>query len=182
MNTRKKHLPLLIISILCFIATALFAFCFLALAFNFFGVNDLVRKIYLDMMITPDDIDFQITLKCIEFIISILAGLHFALFYLKAYKFITYQISQLGKAMIYKSIFQILFGFYITGILALVFGIVYSNRKQVTPITDFEDKDGIPAYKLEAMSEAVARLKKLREVGAISEEEYYLNLNKILES
>ena len=182
MNTRKKHLPLLIISILCFVTTAIFAFCLLALAFNLFGVNDLLRKIYLDMMIAPDDIDFQITLKCIEFIISILAGLHFALFYLKAYKFITYQIPQLGRTMIYKAIFQILFGFYITGVLALVFGIVYSNKKQVTPMADFVEQDGIPAYKLEAMSEAVARLKKLREVGAISEEEYYLNLNKILES
>jgi hypothetical protein len=84
--------------------------------------------------------------------------------------------------MIYKGIFQILFGFYITGVLALVFGIVYSNKKQVTPMADFVEQDGIPAYKLEAMREAVARLKKLREVGAISEEEYYLNLNKILES
>jgi hypothetical protein len=50
MNTRKKHLPLLIISILCFVTTAIFAFCLLALAFNLFGVNDLLRKIYLDMM------------------------------------------------------------------------------------------------------------------------------------
>ena len=40
----------------------------------------------------------------------------------------------------------------------------------------------ISDYKLNAMSEAVARLKELRDKGAISEEEYYINLNKILES
>ena len=36
--------------------------------------------------------------------------------------------------------------------------------------------------KFEAMSQAVTRLKELRDSGAISEEEYYANLNKILES
>jgi len=39
----------------------------------------------------------------------------------------------------------------------------------------------LPGYKLEAMSEAVARLKELKDKGAISEEEYYANLNRILE-
>ena len=37
-------------------------------------------------------------------------------------------------------------------------------------------------FKMEAMSDAVRKLKELKERGAISEEEYYASLNKILES
>ena len=182
MNNNKKHIPLLIISILCFISVALYAFAFIALAFNLFGLSDLFRSIYLNMMISPSDVDFEITFTCIEMIISVLAGLHFARYYLKAYKFISYQIVDFGRNMIIKSIFQILFGFIITGTISLIMGIIYVNKKQKVEPKVFADEDGLPAYKLEAMSEAVTRLKKLKDVGAISEEEYYINLNKILES
>ena len=36
-------------------------------------------------------------------------------------------------------------------------------------------------YKKKAMGEAISRLKELKAQGAISEEEYYETLNKILE-
>ena len=70
MNTNKKHVSLLILSILCFISVALYTFAFIALVFNLFGINDIFRKLYLDMMISPSDVDFEITLKCIEMVIS----------------------------------------------------------------------------------------------------------------
>ena len=85
----------------------------------------------------------------------------------------------LGKRVVIMAIFQLLFGMYITGVVALIIGIVKMNKKAtvIEPVVD----SGIPKQKLELMGEAVERLKKLREIGAISEEEYYINLNKILE-
>jgi hypothetical protein len=87
--------------------------------------------------------------------------------------------NELGKRITFMAIFQLLFGMYITGVIALIIGLVKWNKKSVRPIVTVET--GIPSQKLELMGEAVERLKKLREIGAISEEEYYINLNKILE-
>ena len=53
------------------------------------------------------------------------------------------------------------------------------NKKPT--IAKSQEQSFLSDYKLMAMSEAVTRLKELRATGAISEEEYYANLNKILE-
>ena len=57
-----------------------------------------------------------------------------------------------------------------------------SKQKKKIVVTETSDDNFINDAKLTAMSEAVTRLKELRESGAISEEEYYANINKILES
>ena len=55
-------------------------------------------------------------------------------------------------------------------------------KKPKLIIENTATKEGeVSDFKLTAMTEAVTRLNELRSSGAISEEEYYINLNKILE-
>ena len=56
-----------------------------------------------------------------------------------------------------------------------------SKQKQTLADVQAQSEEYINEMKLAAMSEAVTRLKELRASGAISEEEYYANINKILE-
>ena len=51
---------------------------------------------------------------------------------------------------------------------------------EATPRENPNTED-VNEYKMKAMTEAVARLKELRQSGAISDEEYYATLDKILE-
>ena len=79
------------------------------------------------------------------------------------------------------AIIQFLFSAYIPAIFGIITGALMINKKPATILNKSQEQSFLSDYKLTAMSEAVARLKQLRESGAISEEEYYANLNKILE-
>ena len=60
--------------------------------------------------------------------------------------------------------------------------IVVETESAGDPTQPRVEPNFLPDYKLNAMGEAVSKLKALRDSGAISEEEYYATLNKILES
>ena len=77
------------------------------------------------------------------------------------------------------AIIQLLFSAYIPAIFGIITGALMINKKPT--IAKSQEQSFLSDYKLMAMSEAVTRLKELRATGAISEEEYYANLNKILE-
>ena len=67
-------------------------------------------------------------------------------------------------------------------IFGIIAGIVIKNKKPKLIIENTATKEGeVSDCKLTAMTEAVTRLNELRSSGAISEEEYYATLNKILE-
>lgn len=179
--TKRKitNLGMTILSILCLISTILYLFAFIALLANLGGITDAVTNILVTQMnYSPTEADTQITMMTFELLI----GTFFAVYCFRYYKLSPLMIRNeklLGKRVVIMAIFQLLFGMYITGVVALIIGIVKMNKKAtvIEPVVD----SGIPKQKLELMGEAVERLKKLREIGAISEEEYYINLNKILE-
>ena len=78
-----------------------------------------------------------------------------------------------------KGIFQAFIGSAIAGIFAIIAGAIMKDQKAVV-VAEEKVQTDISDLKLNAMKEAVLRLKELKERGAISEEEYYANLDKIL--
>lgn len=168
-----------VLSILCLISTLLYLFAFLVLIINIWGVADAVSNVLITQMnYTPTEAEGQLTMMNFELVISIFFSLYCFRYY-KTAPYFSRNENELGKKVLIMGIFQLFFGMVLTGFIALIIGIVKMNRKAVRPIVAVES--GIPNHKLELMGEAVERLKKLRKIGAISEEEYYINLNKILE-
>ena len=161
---------------------AFFSFVmFIMLAFNISGFADMYKEILFEYSANFNLSD-QVTFACMELLLMFLMDAYFASFYFKGYK---YKINspQYGRALVSQSVFQMLLASFPAGLFALIGGIVMSKK----PVTEAVQKDStrpehITQYKFEAMSEAVARLKELKDKGAISEEEYYATLNKILES
>ncbi|MBE5758229.1 MAG: hypothetical protein E7345_04865 [Clostridiales bacterium] len=179
MAIKNNNLGLKILYILCYITVGLYAFTFIMTVFNIAGVSDSVQKILIEQLnYTAEEASTQITLLSIEMVIGFFYALYCAKFYHMGYKFARND-KFFGNRVITMGIFQILFGLYFTGIFAIVVGIVMGKKKQSK--VEIKSDGVIPQQKLELMGEAVERLKKLREIGAISEEEYYINLNKILE-
>jgi hypothetical protein len=118
-------------------------------------------------------------------ILEIVVELYFALFYLKAIKFNANSVS-FARRLMSKSIWHFIFGSFIPSLFAMISASIMSRQAvPAKPIdtaeTIKEDENKLPDYKLTAMSEAIERLKELKDKGAISEEEYYANLNRILE-
>ena len=180
MTKRKiNNVGTLILSILCLISTIIYLSAFIMLLANIGGVADIITSFLVNnMTYSPQEADTQITMMTFELVISTFFALYCFRFYKLAPR-MTRGENELGKRITFMAIFQLLFGMYLTGVVALIIGLVKWNKKVVR--TALVVETGIPSQKLELMGEAVERLKKLREMGAISEEEYYINLNKILE-
>ena len=123
--------------------------------------------------------DLNITLTSMELgiiaVIDIFAGIRY-------FKIALHKISVLRNhsSLILQSVIQTIFASFLAGI----FGILAINsitKRRVVPISQEEQIKYFNDYKKKAMGEAITRLKELKAQGAISEEEYYETLNKILE-
>jgi len=181
LNTRKKSKMLLVTLIFTIIHLSLIAFVAIVLMFNLFGIVDAMDYLLQSYVAKEMTIDSMLSTYYFELLFSFIANFSAARLYYKGYKYnATGEI--FGRRVIMDAIFQLLFSAFIPGILALITGILM--LKQPRPVMTEEEQ--VNAYinetKLAAMSEAVNRLKELRASGAISEEEYYANINKILES
>lgn len=178
---KNKNVLLIITFVLTILNMALNIFAGISLAFNLFGIVDYLNEI-VAMAIEGYDINAYITSLYFSMILTIGANIYAVIFYGKGIK---YRVNnkQYGKMIIYYAILQLLFSAYLAGIFALITGIVMINKKPAKVELDEKAtaQSFLSEYKLNAMSEAVTRLKELRASGAISEEEYYANLNKILE-
>jgi len=145
------------------------------LMFNLFGVVDSLGY-FLQGVVSEAELANMITSYCFELLFAFIVNFMAARFYFKGYKYSVYSVS-FGKNIVFNAIMQMLFSAFIPGLLALIAGIIMINKKpKIVNASNIND------LKFEAMSEAVSRLKELRDSGAISEEEFYANLNKILES
>lgn len=179
--TRKKSKLLLITLIFTIIHMALLIFTAVALMFNLFGIIDVLNIVLSEYQSAGVTIDYYLSSYYFELAISFIINFTCARLYYKGYKY-SASGEIFGRKVIMNSIFQLLFSAFLPGILALITGIKMTKQKQQIINSQVDEENGINAIKLEAMSEAVARLKELRASGAISEEEYYANINKILES
>lgn len=176
----KNNVLLLLSAIFSYIAIAISVFSIIVLSFNLFGVVDIYEQIMSEIYYQGFDVENQITVACIDLVFGIFMNLYFANFYLKGYKFKVYN-KEYGKAVLVMGILQLLISSFIPAVLAIIAGgMMMSKKKKIVP-EEASAKSLFSEYKMEAMAEAVGRLKELRARGAISEEEYYENLNKILE-
>ena len=182
MMTKQKGNGWVLVAGLISMVLAFFSFAgFMLLAFNISGFADLYKEMLFGYSANLD-LDEQVTMACLELALVFMFDVYYACFYLKGYK---YKINsqQYGQALITKGVFQMLIASLPAGIFAIIGGVSMTRtKKTVKEATINQNQNQIPPYKFEAMSEAVARLKELKEKGAISEEEYYATLDKILES
>ena len=179
---RKKSKLLLVTLILTIIQLSFIAFVAIALMFNLFNIVDALDIILKDISQSGVGIDYYLTTYYLELGLSFLVNLSCARYYYRGYKYCAVG-EVFGRRLIINSIMQMLFSSFIPGVFALITGIVLGKAR--IPVVQTVQQDGevyINEIKLAAMSEAVTRLKELRDSGAISEEEYYANINKILES
>lgn len=190
LKRRNNNTMYLITAIFSYISAGISLISLLILAFNLFGIADIygeLLKIYVSEEI---NVSSQVSMMCIELGFMILMNWYFGNFYLKGWK---YKITnrEYGKATALMGIFQLFTSSFIPAVLGIIAGVMMMNRKAKMvvetenvsdPTQPRVEPNFLPQYKLNAMGEAVEKLKALRDSGAISEEEYYATLNKILES
>ena len=178
--TKKKSKLLLTTIILTIIHMSLLLLAALALVFNIFGIVDIMNMILQDYLEAGVTIDYYLATYYFELGLSFVVNFSCVRLYIKGYRYGVYG-EVFGRRIIMNSIIQLLFSSFLPGIFALVTGIMMSKQKQTLADVQAQSEEYINEMKLAAMSEAVTRLKELRASGAISEEEYYANINKILE-
>lgn len=177
-NTSRVFLWLALIFTLLTILIS--AFGAVVLSFNLWNITDNLSKLMVSYGYALDA-DAEIKYTIVSFIISIFVEIYFAIFYAKA---IRYRANSpvFARRLMSKSFWQLIIGSLLPAIFAMISASIMAKQKQPTPASIINERnDMMAAYKLEAMTEAVERLKELKSKGAISEEEYYANLNRILE-
>ena len=184
----KKNCVLLLLIILSYISAFSHVALMAIMSFNLFGFVDFYEGLMSSYMGMPVDMSVDITFMCIEYIIAVLFDLQCVKVYKRVYKYSAlkndtyYRVG--SQNLIHMSIFQMLISSFPVGLIALITGIVLGKKKvkieEKVVVTETQEPK-FSDYKLNAMSEAIGRLKELRAQGVISEEEYYANLDKILE-
>ena len=182
MKTKKKNRnTLLIITyIIALLTMAMTLLAVLSVAFNWFGVVEIVNEIMSSNFVAGYDINEYLSSFYINAVLTFLICLYYSVFFYKGIKYRVNNPTYARKLIIY-SVILILVGAYLCGIFALITGAVMSKQKPQVISEKELTQSFLSDYKLMAMSEAVTRLKELRASGTISEEEYYASLNKILE-
>lgn len=177
---KQKNSGRILITIACvlsFIAASLNFITIFALSFNFFGIVDKVEVIVNQLGYTL--IGSDMSLFCIELAIVCMIDLFAGLRYRRILQN-RFNLVRVGHSLMMQTILQMFFGFFLAGLLGCI-GINSLTKRRTTPISHEEQVEYINDFKKKAMGEAIARLKELKAQGAISEEEYYETLNKILE-
>ena len=181
----KSRIMLIIACVLSFVLLAGSAIAALMIIFNIGGITDALSQMMLQAGYAATEVDGEITVMLFTFILEVFVELYFALFYLKAIKFRANSLS-FARRLMSKALWHFILGAFIPAMFAMISASIMGRQgATVRPVEVKEeikeDENKVPDYKLNAMSEAIARLKELKDKGAISEEEYYANLNRILE-
>jgi hypothetical protein len=178
---QKNNILLLLACIIGYASVVLSITMALFLGFNILGVGDIYKDLLLSFSANID-VDGQMGMYIIELGLGALMNLYFAGYYRKGLKY-RVENKQYGKMLITQGIFQVLIASVLSGVFAIIAGLVMSKKKEKSAQVQLEEMNAyLSDFKMAAMSDAVRKLKELKERGAISEEEYYASLNKILES
>lgn len=179
---QKKNVTLTLAAIVSYVFGGLALFCAIMIGFNILGVADYYVATLQQMVAAGTvDMDMQVMLATIELVVCAMLCFYFAKFYVRANR-IPVKAPQMGKTVVFMAVMQMLFCSFIPAIFGIIAGIVIQKKKPKVIIENTATKEGeVSEFKLTAMTEAVTRLNELRNSGAISEEEYYSTLNKILE-
>jgi len=190
MAKKKKSVLLLITTILTFATIAFNVFAMVSLLTNLFGFKDLYVSTLQKMSTYAIDIESEVSFAAFDLglnaLIYLLFGLRLLKYYVKGRTCV-----EMGNAITSMSVWFLILTFSLPAVMSLITGIVMTKKCQkpttiaeatVVPNTNApKNNKDISEYKMKAMTEAVTRLNELRSRGAISEEEYYANLDKILE-
>ena len=179
----KKNKLLLTTIILTIAQIAIIGLSAIALGFDLFGIRQMIEGTVKELYAGQMDMDGFVTSFYIESLFIVFINIMVLVRYIRGYRY-NANSPAFGRHLIWNSVSQFLFSSYIPAIFALITGLKLISKKP--SVAAQENMSNEQAYynqiKFEAMSQAVTRLKELRDSGAISEEEYYANLNKILES
>ena len=181
-NKSKLHLAAIIIAIL---SAVLNVIIIISLLTNLFGMRDLYGKVLQSVSTYVVDVDSEINFACLQQGITVIIHIAFAGVLINLYKKATPSV-QLGKALVSIACWYMLCTLSLASVFTLIVGWCMGKRNsrpiiaEATVREKTEPKD-INEYKMKAMTEAVSRLKELRQSGAISDDEYYATLDKILE-
>jgi hypothetical protein len=176
MKKQKNSVLLILACVASFLAVSFSIVVLFVLLFDGFGIRTILENTLASGGYTVDEISNEITLMYFEFGLSAAINMYYGTFYLKGLKF-RVNSKPFGRVVLTKGIFQAFIGSAIAGVLAIIAGAIMKDQKVVV---EEKVQTDISDLKLNAMKEAVLRLKELKERGAISEEEYYANLDKIL--
>ena len=154
-------------------------FCAIVLSFNLRGVTDILVETIASSGYALDA-ESEVTTMIFSFVLSAFVEIYFAIFYGKAIKF-KVSSPMFARQLMNKSFWQLILGSFLPALFAMISASLMSKKKRVEPAEVISEASGLNVYKLNVMSEAVERLKQLKASGAISEEEYYASLNRILE-
>ena len=176
--TKQKNSGKILLWIACivsFIAVAINLFAIVVLTFDLWGIVEIAEKYLNEIGFT---LGTDLSLMSFELAFVVLIDLFAGLRYLNILK------NKIGlnprSNPIMQTIFQMLFGSFLAGILACI-GLNQLAHRRPVPVSEEDKVAYINEFKKKAMGEAITRLKELKAQGAISEEEYYETLNKILE-
>ena len=184
-SKKKSRIMLIIACVLSFVLLAGSGIVAIIIGFNIGGITDALNEMMVQAGYAATEVDSEITVMLFTFILEFFVELYFALFYLKAIKFKANSVS-FARRLMSKSIWHFILGAFVPALFAMISASIMGRQNMTVNTAEVkeafkEDENKVPDYKLTAMSEAIARLKELKDKGAISEEEYYANLNRILE-
>jgi hypothetical protein len=172
-----------VLTLITFVSSAILA---VMMILNIGGINDyLIELMVRSGSMTAVEADSEVSMLLFTFLLQTVVELSFGLFYVKAIRYRANSIS-FARRLMSKAIWQCILGSLLPAVFAMIAAGVMSKQRETIkhiPVNEANvvDDNKLPEYKLTAMSEAIARLKELKDKGAISEEEYYANLNRILE-
>ena len=194
---KKRSKSVLLVAILTIVALALNILVMLFLGFNIMGFKDMYAKLLQSMSSYAVDIESEVSFALLEMGLTTLIYAYFSYVFIKYYLKLAPSF-ELGRRVMSSAIWFLILTFSLVSIIAMIVGSVMAKKfsrpvvlaavpREPQPeqvhasdeVTKEEHK--VEPYKLKAMAEAVERLNELKRSGAISEEEYYEHLDKILE-
>lgn len=174
----KGRILLYVAIVLGFLTSVASVFGIIALNTNLLGLTDVFSDYLVSSGYAITEVTEEIMVLSVQFSIVALIDLLSSIKYLRI---VTYR-APFNKTPFSLVIVQVLFGSFITAIIAYIGFMMIEKNKITISKEALNNPDFMNNYRMEAMTEAITRLKELKEKGAISEEEYYETLNKILES
>ena len=182
---KRRSALLLTTIIIAAISIAFNIFAIIAFIVNLMGIRGLYGEILQKLYSATVDVDAEIKFVYFECLFQILIHSVFIYRFAFLYKKATPGL-QLSKYMFSMSIWYLLLTCSIASIFAIIASLVMKNNSQRPIIAAAvpkapEDEKSVTDFKMRNMTEAVNRLKELKQSGVITDEEYYASLDKILE-
>lgn len=177
---KKAKVFLIFAIVITFITVGVNVGTVVLLSGNIAGAADIYTKYLVgrgyDLALATDEIGFMCIQGGLLAVMNLLYGISYV-------KYLRKGFNRNYRGAFMATFPHMLLGSLIGGLFALIgLKTIESTLIMARPKTEAEKEKFVNDYKMEAMKEAVTRLKELKAKGAISEEEYFDALNKILES